>query len=153
MPAQRTVECRVPPSPVLDREVVREDFMAKQIFVVDDEKCIADSLAMILRKSGFETRAFYNAHSALAQIESSTPELVISDVVMPVMSGLEMAVLIRERLPECRILLFSGKASTLNILEIIRHRGYDFDLLAKPVHPADLLATATGAVHKSEGAA
>ena len=127
--------------------------MAKQIFVVDDERCIADTLAAILRKSGYEARAFYNAESALAQMESCSPELVITDVVMPGMSGLEMAVLIRERRPSCQVLLFSGKASTLNILEIVRQREYGFHLLAKPIHPADLLATVAGASQGSEGAA
>ena len=114
--------------------------MAKRIYVVDDEKTIADTLAVILRKSGYEASAFYNAQSALDAIESCCPELVISDVVMPGMTGLDMAVLIRERHSECKVLLFSGQASTLNILDMVSRRGYDFELLAKPIHPTDLLA-------------
>ena len=114
--------------------------MAKRIFVVDDEKVIADTLAAILRRAGYEASAFYDAQSALAQVEAARPELVISDVVMPGMSGLDMAVLIRERHPECKVLLFSGQASTLNILDMVGQRGYDFELLAKPIHPTDLLA-------------
>jgi CheY-like chemotaxis protein len=73
--------------------------MAKRIFVVDDENVIADTLAAILRRAGYEASAFYDAQSALAQVEAARPELVISDVVMPGMSGLDMAVLIRERHP------------------------------------------------------
>jgi DNA-binding NtrC family response regulator len=114
--------------------------MAKRIFVVDDEKTIADTLVVILRHSGYEASAFYNAESALAKIESYSPDLVISDVVMPGMNGVEMAVCIRERCPECKVLLFSGQAATLNILEMVGQRGYDFELLAKPIHPTDLLA-------------
>lgn len=114
--------------------------MAKLIFVVDDEKCIADTLAVILRQSGFEARAYYDAQSALAEMEGCSPELVISDVSMPGMNGVEMAVLIRERHPRCKVLLFSGQASTLNILDAVRERGYDFELVSKPMHPADLLA-------------
>jgi len=115
--------------------------MVKRIFVVDDEQCIADTLVVILRQSGYEARAFYHAQSALEQIESGCPDLVISDVVMPGMSGTEMAVLIRERHPACKILLFSGNATTQDILEGVRLRGHDFELLAKPVYPTDLLAT------------
>lgn len=119
--------------------------MAKRIFVVDDEKCIADTLTVILRRSGYEVTAFYNAQSALVKIESCCPDLVITDVVMPGMNGVEMAVLVRERYPACKILLFSGQASTLNILEQAGQLGYDFELLVKPIHPTDLLARIEGA--------
>ncbi len=118
----------------------KREVMAKRIFVVDDEACIADTLAVILRKSGYEANAFYNAQSALVEIESCCPELVISDVVMPGMNGVEMAVLIKERHPACKVLLFSGNATTVDLLEETRRRGYDFELLTKPVHPSDLLA-------------
>jgi DNA-binding NtrC family response regulator len=114
--------------------------MATRIFVVDDEKCIADTLALILRNSGYEVSAFYNAQSALEMAESRRPELIISDVMRPGMGGVEMAVLIRERHPACKILLCSGQASTVNILEMAGKRGQDFELLAKPIHPTDLLA-------------
>jgi|ERR1017187_5696939 DNA-binding NtrC family response regulator len=124
--------------------------MAKRIFVVDDEKCIADTLAVILRQSGYEVSAFYDARSVLEQIESCCPELVISDVVMPGMSGLDMAVLIRKRHPTCKVLLFSGQASTLNILEMVGRRGCDFELLAKPIHPTDLLAKIASIGHEFE---
>jgi DNA-binding NtrC family response regulator len=114
--------------------------MAIRIFVVDDERCIADTLAVILRNAGYAASAFYNAQSALKEAESFSPELVISDVVMPGMNGVEMALVIRARYPECKILLFSGQATTVDILERVRRRGYDFELLAKPIHPTDLLA-------------
>jgi DNA-binding response OmpR family regulator len=116
--------------------------MAKRIFVVDDEKCIADTLVRILCNSGYEAIAFYNTQSALEQLESFSPELVVSDVVMPGMSGVEMAVLIRDRHPTCKVLLFSGQASTADLLEGVRRQGYDFELLAKPVHPSEFLARA-----------
>ena len=49
--------------------------MAKRVFVVDDEKSIADTLVAILRNSGYEALAFYDAQSALEQVESFSPEL------------------------------------------------------------------------------
>ncbi len=124
--------------------------MAKRIFVVDDEKCIADTLAAILRRAGYESSAFYDAKSALSQVDAALPELVISDVVMPGMNGVDMAVLIRKRHPECKVLLFSGQASTRNILDTVGRMGYDFELLAKPIHPTDLLAK-VASVDESDG--
>ena len=114
--------------------------MTKRIFVVDDEKVIADSLAAILNLSGFEASAFYDPEAALSACEIGKPEYIIIDVVMPGMSGVDLAIQIKERLPECRILLFSGQAATADILEKARKGGHDFDLLLKPVHPKDLLA-------------
>lgn len=114
--------------------------MAQRVFVVDDEPCIADTLATILQRSGYEVRPFYDAQSALEQFDALRPELVITDVMMPGMNGVEMAILIKQRHPDCKILLFSGQAATVNLLETARKQGYEFDILAKPVHPSDLLA-------------
>lgn len=118
--------------------------MAKRVFVVDDERGISDSLSMILRQSGFEASAFYDAESALAACGIAPPEFIVSDVLMPGMSGVEMAIVIKERHPACDILLFSGQAATTDILEQARQKGYNFELLLKPVNPKDLVARLTG---------
>jgi DNA-binding response OmpR family regulator len=124
--------------------------MAIRVFVVDDEHCIADTLAAILHKSGYEASAFHDAQSALEQAASCPPDLVISDVMMPGMNGVEMAVLIRERHPACKVLLFSGNATTVDMLEGVRRQGHDFDLLAKPIYPTDLLARLASVSYESE---
>ena len=59
---------------------------------------------------------------------------------MPGMTGIEMAMVIKQRYPVCNVLLFSGQAMTSDLLEEARRSGYDFELLGKPVHPKDLLA-------------
>jgi CheY-like chemotaxis protein len=69
-----------------------------------------------------------------------TPDLIISDVIMPDMNGIEAAIQIRKFLPECKILLFSGQAATADLLKTARAQGHEFEILAKPVHPQDLLA-------------
>lgn len=113
---------------------------AKRIFVVDDDRCIANTLTTIFRNSGYEATALYNGQSALAACESVAPDLIISDVLMPGMTGIEMAIQIKQRRPGCKILLFSGSAASADLLKDARRQGYDFELLAKPVHPEDLLA-------------
>jgi CheY-like chemotaxis protein len=114
--------------------------MKRRILVVDDERCIADTLTAIFRNAGYEAAVAYDGASALSQCESFSPDLVITDVVMPEMNGIALALSIRQRYPDCRILLFSGHAATAGLLEEARQSGHDFELLAKPVHPADVLA-------------
>lgn len=122
--------------------------MLKRMLVVDDERSIADTLAAILRNAGYEVTAAYDGLSALSRCESFHPDLVITDVVMPGMTGIEMAILIKQRYPACKVLLFSGQATTADLLEKARQSGYDFELLAKPIHPTDLLAKLAPSVDK-----
>jgi CheY-like chemotaxis protein len=111
-----------------------------RVLVVDDEQVIADTLAKILELNGYEASAVYTGTAAVESARTLQPELIISDVIMPDMNGIEAAILIREFLPSCKILLFSGQAATADLLQNARAKGHEFEILAKPVHPADLLA-------------
>ena len=109
------------------------------IFVVDDEPVIASSLAAILQMNGFSARFFTCPQEALAAARSESPDLVISDVAMPGISGIDLAIQMRAQYPNCKILLFSGQAATSDLLENARAQGYDFRLLQNPVHPSEFL--------------
>ena len=111
-----------------------------RVLVVDDEQVIADTLAKILDLNGYDASAVYTGTAAVESARSLQPDLVISDVIMPDMNGIEAAISIRGFLPTCKILLFSGQAATADLLENARAQGHEFEILAKPVHPADLLA-------------
>jgi CheY-like chemotaxis protein len=110
------------------------------VFVVDDEHIIASSLAAILKVSGFSALAFADPFNALKSAESQEPSLLISDVIMPGMNGIELAVRFQSKYPACKILLFSGQAATADLLETARSEGHNFVLLGKPIHPSELLA-------------
>jgi CheY-like chemotaxis protein len=111
-----------------------------RIFVVDDEPVIASTLAVIFNRNGYSARCFTDPIEALAAAQSDAPDLLISDVAMPGLSGVDLAIQMRARYPKCKILLFSGQAGTLDLLENARAQGHDFHLLLKPVHPSELLA-------------
>ena len=115
-----------------------------RVLVVDDERVIADTLATILNQNGFEASAVYTGTAAVDSARTSHPDLVISDVIMQDMNGIEAAIRIRQILPACKILLFSGQAATADLLEKARAQGHQFEILAKPVHPQDLLAKLKG---------
>jgi DNA-binding response OmpR family regulator len=110
------------------------------VLVVDDESVIADTLAEILSRSGYTGVAEYDGDSALETALLTPPEMLITDVVLPGMSGIELAISVRRIFPDCKIILFSGQASTADLLASARADGHHFTLLNKPLHPQDLLA-------------
>lgn len=109
------------------------------ILVVDDESVIADTLSIILSKSGYCAMTAYSGREALEIAEAVPPELLITDVMMPGMTGIELAIAVTESLPDCKILLFSGQAATTDMLLGAREAGHDFAIMTKPIHPADML--------------
>jgi DNA-binding response OmpR family regulator len=110
------------------------------VLVVDDESVIADTLAEILTRSGYKAVPVYDADSALETALLTPPEMLITDVVLPGMTGIELAITVRRIFPDCKIILFSGQASTADLLASARAEGHHFTLLNKPLHPQDLLA-------------
>jgi CheY-like chemotaxis protein len=114
------------------------------LIVVDDEPLIAHTLADILSGEGHRTIAVLNGESAVKAAEAIRPDAVIMDVIMPGMDGIETAKNILHSVPGCRIILFSGQASSSDMLEKAREQGYEFEVLAKPINPTILLSTLTG---------
>jgi CheY-like chemotaxis protein len=110
-----------------------------RILVVDDEPLIADTIVQILNRSGFIAEAAYGGREAIDAARLTSPELILSDVLMPHIDGVEAAITIQKFLPKARIVLFSGQAATVEILARARKRGYHFELLAKPLHPTQLI--------------
>ncbi len=110
------------------------------IYVVDDETVIASTLAMILRSMGLDAVSFNRPLDALEAAERKAPDLLLTDVAMPLMTGIELAIAIKESCPNCKVLLFSGQASTASLLDAAKAAGHKFEILSKPIHPTDLLA-------------
>jgi CheY-like chemotaxis protein len=110
-----------------------------KVLVADDERVIADTLAMILNQSGFDAQAVYSGERALELVPTFMPDMLISDVIMGGLNGIDAAIRVRALVPGIKILLFSGQAATADLLEKARAKGYEFEILAKPVHPQDLL--------------
>jgi CheY-like chemotaxis protein len=111
----------------------------RRVLILDDEQIIANTLALILNRSGYEARAVYSAEAAIETARQMSPDFLISDVIMRGMTGLEAAIRIANIVPHCRIILFSGQAATTDILDKAEAAGYHFELLTKPVHPKALI--------------
>ena len=110
-------------------------------YVVDDEETIAKTLALILNGNGFEAVAFTEPLQALSAAAMRSPDFLITDVSMPLLNGIELGIQFKAIYPECRALLFSGALSTGPLLAGAGQRGFEFTVLAKPVHPSELLET------------
>lgn len=111
----------------------------RKVLIVDDHRLIADTLAEILENAGFDTRAAYDGWQALDIAGRFHPDWLLTDVLMPQMNGVELAVAMRQAHPATAILLFSGQAGVSEILNEGLRRGYTFELIAKPVHPMKLI--------------
>src|ERR1700685_4384720 len=122
-----------------------------RVLVVDDEAVIADTLAEILSLSGFPAIAAYDGNGALGAALLQPPEMLITDVVLPGMNGIELAITVKRVYPDCKILLFSGQANTAALLATARQAEYRFTWLTKPVAPQELLATVAKHLDASAG--
>ena len=86
------------------------------ILVVDDEPLIADTLVTILRANGYIASAVYNGEQAIKFAALLPPDIVITDLMMPGMNGIDLAVALKEQLPDCAVLLFSGHAQAARLV-------------------------------------
>ena len=110
-----------------------------KVLVVDDEQTIANTLSWVLDREGYETRTAYSGEEAIDAVQTFAPDILICDVFMEGISGLDAAIAIRDKYPSCKVLLVSGHVSISDLSQQAAEKGYDFHYLAKPVHPRALL--------------
>jgi DNA-binding response OmpR family regulator len=126
-------------SEVPDDDVVVDKAMRRPVvLIVDDEPLVADTLGLILTQAGYTAVTAYDGMTALELASDLMPELLISDVAMPMMNGVELALAVVTLRPACQVLLFSGHATSADLVHAL-DAGYDFPLLPKPLHPTEML--------------
>ena len=109
------------------------------VLVVDDEAIIADTRTAIFRNWGYAAIAAYSGESAMEIASVIPPHLLVSDVLLTGMNGVDLAIAIQKMVPDCHVLLFSGLPSSADMLAVASSIGHNFTLLDKPLHPAQLL--------------
>ena len=110
-----------------------------RILVVDDDEAIVSTLRIILQNVGYEIAIARDGNEAIEVARQFLPNLLLSDVVMPGKDGVEAAMEIREMLPNCAVLLISGSAQVMDVMAKARAQWINFELMAKPVHPTELI--------------
>lgn len=111
------------------------------VLVVDDDRVMADTLAEILRLHGFKPVALYCGEEAIELSERQQPDVILSDIRMCRLDGIETAKRIRKMHPECRVILFTARMVSTAMRQLIH--GLGFELLQRPLRPDDVL-TALG---------
>jgi CheY-like chemotaxis protein len=111
-----------------------------RILVADDERIIANTLAMILTQNGYDAAQVYGGRLAVEKARHWVPDLFLSDVWMPELDGIQAAIEICAMHPACRVLLFSGEPGSRLLVRHARAKGHSFEFLQKPIPPLDLLS-------------
>lgn len=108
-----------------------------KVLVIDDQRLIADTLTAILNQNGYEAAPFYSGEEALESVVRAAPAIVMSDICMRRIDGIQTALRIRKLHPRCRVILFSAAAVSEPDLDRIQESGFEF--LPRPLHPVEVL--------------
>jgi DNA-binding response OmpR family regulator len=126
---------------------------SRKILIVDDEAKVAETLELIFSTRGYDVRTAASAEEAIEILAEWRPELAIVDVMLPRMNGIDFGIALKSNYPNCVVLLLSGHPGTAELLDVARERGHNFDILAKPLHPAFILDTVSSLLPSANGPA
>jgi DNA-binding NtrC family response regulator len=110
--------------------------MPKKIIVVDDEKIICNTAKKILEIEGYEVDTFTNSVQALEAIHKNQYDLIITDLMMEEVSGMDILREVNQRSPQTKVIMLTAYATLEATIEAIREQIYDF--FPKPVKIEDL---------------
>ena len=133
---------------VRDSGLDRAEVPPLRLLIVDDERAVAESMAAIFRLAGHESYFATSPVEGLALARKVQPQLLITDVVMPVETGIQLAIKVQRIFPNCKVLLMSGQAETSNLIDEAEDQGYRFEIVAKPIWPPDLIDMAVRIVNQ-----
>jgi DNA-binding NtrC family response regulator len=111
--------------------------VAGRVLVVDDESSARSALSELLREEGYEVQSAADGYKALGRVDVWPPDVVITDVKMPALGGIELMTKLRERMPDIAVIVMTAYGSVEGAVEAM-HMGAD-DYLSKPVHLPQLL--------------
>jgi len=107
-----------------------------KVLVVDDEQVVLDSVRKHLKRGGYEIRTVLSGPEAVEVLDSGWPEVVITDLMMPGMDGLELLARVRESHSEIPVIMITGYATMRTALQALRQGAFDY--IAKPFTRAEL---------------
>lgn len=118
--------------------------MSQRVLVIDDETSILDTVEILLRGEGFEVTVNTSGKDALDAWDQVDPDLVLTDIRMPGVTGLDVLAAVRDRDPEVPVILMTAQASLQSAIEAVNQGAFYY--LQKPFGNADLVALCRRAV-------
>ncbi len=123
---------------------------ADKIIIVDDEKGMCDSLFKLLTDDGYRVEAFQEAPRAVEAIRGGKVDLVITDIRMPQLDGMDLMKIVKEVDEEIPVILMTGYASLDSAVEAVSRGAYDY--LMKPIEFANLVMAVKRALERRKAA-
>jgi len=118
------------------------------LMVVDDEQSMCDFLEIALQRHGYRTSCFSDAFAAVKALDEESFDLVICDLKMPKINGLEMLRTVKKRSPATEIIMITAFASTDTVIEAMRCGAFDY--ISKPFKIDEILLTIEKALKNSQ---
>jgi CheY-like chemotaxis protein len=110
-----------------------------RVLIADHRQATAEFVAETLANYGYHTTAAYSGQKAVELAAVLRPDVLICEVMMPGMTGIETGILVRLMLPSCRVLLFAEQGLTGRLFERAKSQGHQFETLEKPFEPTAVL--------------
>ncbi|MBL7040300.1 MAG: response regulator [Pirellulaceae bacterium] len=107
-----------------------------KVLVVDDEQVVLDSVRKHLKREGYDIQTVLSGDEAIEILDSGWPEVVITDLMMPGMDGLELLERVRDASPKVPVIMITGFATMRTALQALRQGAFDY--IAKPFTRAEL---------------
>lgn len=125
---------------IVGSDLVRMNYKSPSIVIAEDEALTLKMLTYRLQKEGFEVRSASDGKQALALLSESTPDLVLTDLLMPHHTGIEVLTYVKEQLGnDIPVIILSGLGQEASVAEAMRLGAAGY--LEKPVNPNDLIRT------------
>lgn len=115
-----------------------------KILIVEDEAVVLHTLQLILKQHGYDVRGARDGNEGLTTAGTFQPDILLCDINLPDIDGIQVAIGVKRQLPACRVVLLSGEISSTELLEEASSKGYHFEVLAKPTEPQHLLRILAG---------
>lgn len=118
----------------------------KKLLVIDDEPAIREGVRRILESESFQVETFASGHAALERIKQEPFDLVVTDLKMPGISGMEVLKAIKEIQPDLPVIFITGYSSVDSAVEVMKLGAVDY--IAKPFTPEEMLQTVKTALEQ-----